>query len=114
LAHQFGTSVVLIEDTGSGTGVIQMLNDKRGRVRAIGVVPKGDKETRMAVHSSTLEACQVFLPRTATWKDDYLAELLAFPNARHDDQVDTTSQFLQWAKEQSRRRGIVSVPSNLY
>ena len=113
-AHQFGTSVVLIEDTGSGTGVIQMLNDKRGRVRAIGVVPKGDKETRMAVHSPMFESGQVFLPRTATWKDDYLAELLAFPHARHDDQVDSTSQFLQWAKEQSRRWGIISKPSNLY
>jgi predicted phage terminase large subunit-like protein len=113
-AHQFGTSEVLIEDTGSGTGLIQMLRDKRARVRAIGIIPKGDKETRMAVHSSTFEAGQVFLPCTAPWKDDYLAELLAFPNARYDDQVDSTSQFLQWAKEQSRRRGMISRSSNLY
>jgi predicted phage terminase large subunit-like protein len=113
-AHQFGASVVLIEDTVSGTGLIQTLRDKRGRVRAIGIIPKGDKLVRMSVHSSTFEAGQVFLPRTAPWKDDYLAELFAFPNARHDDQVDSTSQFLGWAKEQSRRRGPISTPSRLY
>jgi phage terminase large subunit-like protein len=26
-----------------------------------------------------------------------LLELLAFPNGRHDDQVDSVSQFLKWA-----------------
>jgi len=38
----------------------------------------------------------VFLPRQADWLADYLSELLAFPLARHDDQVDATSQALKY------------------
>ncbi|MFO1148085.1 MAG: phage terminase large subunit [Alsobacter sp.] len=113
-AQRFGTHVVLIEETGSGTALIQLLNDKRSRVRPIGVTPRVDKETRLSVHSPMFESGQVYLPRTASWREDYITELLAFPGGRYDDQVDSTSQFLQWAKDQSRRRGPISVPSNLY
>jgi len=114
LAHQFGTSVVLIEDAGAGTALIQTLKHKRGRVRPIGIVPKGDKQTRMSVNSPMFEAGQVHLPVSASWKDDYLAELLAFPHGRHDDQVDSTSQYLQWAKERSHFHGMIVLPSTLY
>jgi hypothetical protein len=31
------------------------------------------------------------------WLDTLMLELLGFPNARHDDQVDSVSQFLSWA-----------------
>lgn len=113
-AERFGAHVVLIEDAGSGIGLIQMLNDRRGRVRAIGITPKGDKQTRMAMLSPMIEAGQMLLPKSAPWRDEYVAELLAFPRGRHDDQVDSTSQFLGWAKEQSRRRGPISTPSRLY
>ena len=43
-----------------------------------------------------MEAGHVHLPRQAPWLSDFLNELLAFPNARHDDQVDSVSQFLNW------------------
>ena len=33
----------------------------------------------------------------------FLDELLAFPRGRHDDQVDSVSQFLKWAWGRSRR-----------
>jgi hypothetical protein len=36
------------------------------------------------------------LPREAPWLAAYVAELLAFPNGAHDDQVDSTSQALSW------------------
>jgi hypothetical protein len=39
----------------------------------------------------------VYLPKQADWLDSFLLELLAFPNGRHDDQVDSVSQFLKWA-----------------
>ena len=29
---------------------------------------------------------------------DFLNEMLAFPNGRHDDQVDSVSQFLNWVQ----------------
>jgi hypothetical protein len=38
----------------------------------------------------------VLLPRDAPWLATYIDELTGFPNARHDDQVDSTSQALEW------------------
>ena len=47
----------------------------------------------------SLESSQALLPERAPWLDDFLAELLAFPGGRHDDQVDSVSQALAWAGE---------------
>ena len=41
----------------------------------------------------------VHLPDTAPWLAQYLHELSAFPNGRHDDQVDSTAQMLDWFKQ---------------
>jgi predicted phage terminase large subunit-like protein len=40
----------------------------------------------------------VLIPESASWLEDFLAEILAFPNGRHDDQIDSLSQFLAWTK----------------
>jgi len=65
-------------------------------LRPILQLPRYDKEARLLAQSARFEAGQVHLPEEAPWLGDYLAELLAFPNARHDDQVDSTSQALNW------------------
>jgi predicted phage terminase large subunit-like protein len=90
---------VLIEDKGSGTHLIQDLRRVSGGVRPIGIVPKGDKVTRMAAHAAKIEAGHVLLPDRASWLGDFRAELLAFPSGRYDDQVDSLSQFLTWRDE---------------
>jgi phage terminase large subunit-like protein len=46
--------------------------------------------------SAKIEAGHLHHPREADWLDPFLLELLAFPNGRHDDQVDSVSQFLKW------------------
>jgi hypothetical protein len=33
------------------------------------------------------------------WLGEFLTELLSFPNGRHDDQVDSVSQFLRWLQD---------------
>jgi hypothetical protein len=38
----------------------------------------------------------VYLPEDAPWLGEFMSELLALPNGRHDDQVDSVSQFLFW------------------
>src|SRR5262245_22886320 len=77
----------------------------------IGQKPEGSKTDRMVAQSSKIEAGHVHLPKEADWLDGFLLELLAFPNGRHDDQVDSVSQFLNWAAkrkflEQSRPLGL--------
>lgn len=101
LAHEPGADTVLIEKAGFG---LLLLKDLRtalphGMPEPIGVVPKGDKQDRLAAQSAKIEAGQVVLPDEATWPADFLSETLAFPNSRHDDQVDSLSQFLYWASD---------------
>ncbi|MBV8505356.1 MAG: phage terminase large subunit [Alphaproteobacteria bacterium] len=40
----------------------------------------------------------VYIPETAPWLADYLHEMTVFPKGKHDDQVDSTAQFLDWFK----------------
>lgn len=101
LASQFKPSAILIEKAGFGLSLLQDLrNDPQTAALAIiGIVPKGDKKDRLAAQSAKFEAGQVFLPQDAPWLAEFLAELLSFPNSRHDDQVDSVSQFLLWASD---------------
>jgi len=69
----------------------------------IAIKPEGDKVVRMEAHCARFEAGQVYLPSEAPWLSDFLHEILAFPLSRHDDQIDSISQFLLWA-EQDRGR----------
>ena len=52
----------------------------------------------MEAQCARIEAGQVHLPENAPWLGDLMHELLAFPNSRHDDQVDSVSQFLNWVE----------------
>ena len=54
----------------------------------------------MVAQSAKIEAGHVLLPKEADWLDTFLHELLAFPTGRHDDQVDSVSQFLKWSSSQ--------------
>jgi len=102
-AREFAVDVILIEKAGIGISLLQELeaNPPLRMVRPIGILPKGDKKDRLAAQSPKIEAGHVYLPTEASWLADFHDEVLAFPNTRHDDQVDTLAQFLFWAS--SRR-----------
>lgn len=99
LAMKHAARTILIENAGPGTALLQDLwrDLPHGMVRPLGQKPEGSKTDRMVAQSAKIEAGHVFLPTDADWLDTLLLELLAFPNARHDDQVDSVSQFLTWA-----------------
>ena len=116
LPERFGADTVLIEDTGSGMALLQDLqrDAPQGMPHPIGQKPQGSKLDRMAAQSAKIEAGHVHLPREAEWLDSFLLELLAFPMGRHDDQIDSVSQFLNWAAwrkfiEDGSPLGMVSV-----
>ena len=90
--HQADT--ILIEDAGSGTQLIQSL--RRVGCHVIPIKPQGNKVTRLNVRMDKIEAGHVHLPEEAPWLDDFKAEIMAFPKGKHDDQVDSLSQFLNW------------------
>jgi hypothetical protein len=47
----------------------------------------------------------VHLPKEAGWLAEYLHELTVFPKGKHDDQVDSTAQMLDWFKQASHEPG---------
>ena len=95
LVTKWKSDLVIIEDTSSGMGLIQLLKGY-SRANVIGRRPDTDKENRMARHQGRFEAGKILLPKEAPWLADFENELLAFPNARHDDQVDALLLFLDW------------------
>ena len=48
----------------------------------------------------------VHIPETAPWLAEYLHEMTVFPKGKHDDQVDSTAQFLDWFKRPMPNWGI--------
>jgi predicted phage terminase large subunit-like protein len=95
--ERFAPSVVLIEDKASGTQLIQeLLAD--GLHAVTRYRPQSDKIMRLHAQTAMIENGFVHVPEQAPWLAPYLAELTAFPNAKHDDQVDSTAQMLDWFK----------------
>ena len=115
LADRYGADTILIEDAGPGMQLLQDLqhDTPSGMIRPIGVKPEGSKADRMVAQSAKIEAGHVHLPQNAEWLDTLLLEILGFPQARHDDQVDSISQFLNWASKRATYDddigGIISV-----
>ncbi len=89
----------------SGHGGIQLAQTLRGEGlrRPILVRPEGPKEERASFASFPIDDGRVLFPEEAPWLGDLRAELLAFPQAPHDDFVDSLSQFLNWAERRFRR-----------
>lgn len=100
-AEKWQPHAVLIEDKASGHMLLQDLREEE--LPLIGITPTLDKVTRFAAVTPLFEARKVYLPKQAAWLADFEAELLAFPHAPHDDQVDSVSQFLQWIKDRKYR-----------
>lgn len=85
---------VMIEEAGSGKALIQQLKRETRTPGLIGIMPEGDKVSRLQSASHLIETGRVFLPQEAAWLAELQKELLAFPQSRHDDQVDSISQYL--------------------
>ena len=102
LAAKHGAETILIENAGPGMVLLQDLwgDPPQGMPRPIARKAEGSKVDRMVAQSAKIEAGHVLLPKEADWLDTFLHELLAFPTGRHDDQVDSVSQFLKWASSQ--------------
>jgi len=110
LAREHVPNCILIERAGPRLHLIQEFraNPEPGVPVPIGINPEGNKLVRMEAQSARFEAGQVHLPEQASWLATLLHEILAFPKARHDDQIDSVSQFLNWA-ETDYRRGLTDL-----
>lgn len=95
---------VLIEDKASGQSLVQELRAAT-QVPVRPIQPEGDKVTRALAVSDMIEAGLVHVPARAPWLLDFELELTVFPDkSAHDDQVDSMTQFLNWARKHAARR----------
>ena len=90
-----GAHQTLIERAGIGHAIGSEMR-RQSRIRPLLPSVTTNKTARLLAQSPKFESSQVILPRDAPWLGLYLNELLAFPNARNDDQVDSTSQALKY------------------
>lgn len=57
--------------------------------------PDKDKVARSLAIATYVENGLVYLNQRASWLEDFLAELVEFPNGKHDDQVDAFAYIAQ-------------------
>ena len=98
-ARQHHANIVLIEDKASGTQLIQDLQfEVLYGIRAYEAPAGTDKILRLYAQTAEFESGRVLLPRSAPWLEVYKSELTTFPGSKYDDQVDSTTQALDYLK----------------
>lgn len=94
MADRYKPHFILVENKASGQSLIQDM--LRSGLPIVKIEPTSDKITRASTASPLIESGSVHLPKEAKWLNDYISEIILFPNSKHDDRVDSTSQFLNW------------------
>ena len=94
LQNEFQATMVIVERASSGISLYQDLR-RAGAEWIFNLKPEGDKASRLAHQSAKIEAGRVYLPEKAPWLSPFESEIAAFPNGKHDDQVDSLTQFLR-------------------
>lgn len=92
---------ILIEDKASGQSLIQDLQAAT-KLTIYPIMPHKDKVTRASSVTPTIESGNVFIDQNAYWLQGFFDECDMFPNGKHDDMVDSMTQFLNWAKNNNR------------
>jgi len=97
-----------IEKKANGAAIITSLRKQISGI--IPVNPSGSKIERLYAVTPQFESGNVYIPdpSIAPWVNDYVEELVSFPNATNDDQTDTTSQALN-NMENRKKRSTVKV-----
>jgi predicted phage terminase large subunit-like protein len=99
LYEKYRPNTVLIEDKASGTQLIQELKaEGMYGVSAYDPPAGSDKIMRLHAQTAAIENGIILLPKTAPWLADYVHELTSFPASKHSDQVDSTTQALDYLR----------------
>jgi predicted phage terminase large subunit-like protein len=94
--------IVLIEDKASGQSLIQSLGQET-KIPLKAIKTDRDKTARANAVTPLIEGGRVFLKEGALWVEDFLNEHTDFPFGDFDDQVDATTQALNYLAPQKER-----------
>lgn len=92
---------VCVEDASSGTGIILEARREGLMFKPIKVIK--NKVSRAAPAAAFTEQHAAFFLRDAPWLEDFENELMGFPNALHDDQVDAYAHAINELANQGER-----------
>lgn len=112
-AIQYPGAELLIEDKASGQ---QLIQDFRAATTlpVIPMVPGRnmpvDKTSRVMLASPLFEAGKIFIPETGANMQEFIHELIAFPNGAHDDTVDACTQFAARILFRRQRSNVIALP----
>ena len=111
--NRWKADAILVEDSSVGPALLaELTRDMRGtgdplhhsvgciRYKITARMPKAE---RFYASVDRLYSGFAKLPRQAPWLEDLRREMQTFPAARNDDQVDSVSQFLNWAPGRAGR-----------
>lgn len=101
LFTRFRPSAILVENAANGPALISRLRDRFSSLNFVEIDPHGSKAERLARHRKTIAAGVISLQATEAWLDDYISEFVHHPKLG-SDQVDATTQLLDWAPEKHR------------
>lgn len=97
LKNEWKAEIVLIEGSHNGSALVQQFMNE-GHRGFVELRPVGSKEERIIAQTDLLQSDKVEIPANAPWTDALRRELMAFPNGRYDDQIDSISQFLGYIR----------------
>ena len=97
LYNQYKPDVCMIEKKASGQSLIQDM--RRGGLPVMEYNPDRDKVARVYAASPIIEAGRLWIPSNKKWSDELIEELIRFPNAAHDDQVDAMTMAIHYMKD---------------
>jgi len=94
--RNFRPSVALIEATANGPALISEAK-RKAILRVVEIMPDSrSKAARLLTHVPLIRRRGVQLPEAAAWRADYIKEFVDFPSVSFDDQIDATTQYLDW------------------
>jgi predicted phage terminase large subunit-like protein len=93
---EYTPDAVLVEDKANGPAVIDTLKDKVSGL--IAIEPRGSKFARASATSPQIEAGEIYLPHPdeEPWVEAFISEWCAVPNNAFWDQVDQSSQAMDY------------------
>lgn len=106
LLKKYDVNNVLIEDKGSGTSIIQTLKQEFG-AKIVPIQVRNSKEVRFHSIIYFFEKGMVKIHETV--ENSTIDNLLEFPHVKHDDMVDSISQFMNWYFMHAKRE--ITTPS---
>jgi len=87
---------LVVEEAGSSIPVVESIRN-HSRLPLMPVKPgTSDKVSRVKAIQALVEAGRVWVPSVASWLQEWMDEMAAFPGGRYDDWVDSLSQGLAW------------------